>query len=69
MTTQSHFINKGFRILREVRRHETLNEKVLAAVQMKVGRDIGEQEILGAIYEHLGCPREEGELNPQWSPM
>jgi len=42
------------RILRDARRHETLNEKVLTAVGIKAGRDTGEWEIFWVIYEQLG---------------
>ena len=74
MATQNQYIKLwDCRILREVRPHEIPNEKVLGAVQMKTGRDLDrdtrEQEIVGVIYEQLGSPRAEGELDLQRSPM
>jgi hypothetical protein len=55
MTTRNQYeYPRGCHILRDVRREEILNEKVLVAVQMKAGRDTREQEIVGVIYEQLG---------------
>jgi len=57
MTTRNQFIeSRDCCILREVLLHEIANEKVLAAMQMKAGRDTREREIVGVIYEQLGTP-------------
>ena len=71
MATQNQYIEPGdCQLLREVGRHEILNEKVLAVGQMKASRDTRERQIVRhsrMIYGRGPCA--EGELNPQWSPM
>ena len=71
MATQNQYIEpKDCQILRGVRRHEILNEKVLAVGQMKSGRDTKEREIVRHSRLIYGRGRRvEGELDPQWSPM
>jgi len=70
MTTQNQSIElRDCRILRDILLHEIPNAKVLAAVQMKAGRDTREQQIVGMICKQLDSPRMKSEPNLQWSPM